>query len=158
EDLFRDFGLNELVDTIVSIGYWLNSLGRDAAWLQARVQDQCSAALDLEREIGDEIRKYGGMLSKIGELADELDAHKAKHPLRNRGDFRALLPKIGQIAGVENSGRLSAIAGLFMEQFRSKKRAANAMDFDDLLLGARDLLKQNDGIRRQYQNHFHALL
>ncbi|HYR42335.1 MAG TPA: UvrD-helicase domain-containing protein, partial [Terriglobia bacterium] len=158
EDLFRDFGLNGLVDTLVSIGYWLNSLGRDAEWLQTRVQDQRSAASDREREIGDEIRKYGGVISKIGELADELDAHKAKHPLRNRDDSRSLLPRIGQIAGVETSGRLSRIAGLFIEQFRSKKRAANAMDFDDLLLGVRDLLRRHDRIRRHYQNHFQALL
>ncbi len=72
EDLFRDFGLNGFVETLVSIGYWLNSLGRDASWLQARVQDQRRAAVELEREIGDEIRKYGGSPDKIGELADEL--------------------------------------------------------------------------------------
>ena len=32
------------------------------------------------------------------------------------------------------------------------------MDFDDLLLGARDLLKHHPDIRRHYQNHFQALL
>src|SRR5437899_6903412 len=32
ENVFRDFGLNGLVETLVSIGYWLNSLGRDTEW------------------------------------------------------------------------------------------------------------------------------
>src|SRR5436309_6329701 len=36
ENLFRDFGLNELVDTLVSAGEWLNSLGHDADWPLAR--------------------------------------------------------------------------------------------------------------------------
>src|SRR5207237_1856366 len=33
-----------------------------------------------------------------------------------------------------------------------------ALDFDDLLLGARDLLKGHEGIRQHYQDHFQALL
>src|SRR5437870_12355675 len=44
------------------------------------------------------------------------------------------------------------------ERFRAKKRAANGLDFDDLLLGARDLLKNHTAIRQHYQNHFQALL
>jgi ATP-dependent helicase/nuclease subunit A len=156
--IFRDFGLIGLVDTLVSLGYWLNSLGHDPNWLEARIKDQRLAAAELEKAIGEDIRKYGGTFEKIGELADELEAKKTKHPLRKRDDARALLPKIGQIAGVATSERLCNLAGLFFERFRSKKRAANAMDFDDLLLGARDLLKHDAGIRRHYQNHFQALL
>src|SRR5262249_40638151 len=38
------------------------------------------------------------------------------------------------------------------------KRAANFMDFDDLLLGARDLLKQHPEVLRRYQSQFRALL
>src|SRR5437870_13366810 len=44
------------------------------------------------------------------------------------------------------------------ERFRAKKRAANGLDFDDLLLGARDLLKNHPAIRHHYQNHLQALL
>src|SRR5215470_1520802 len=156
--IFRDFGLQGLVETLVSLGYWLNSLGHDSAWLDARVNDQRRAAAVIEKTIGDEIRKYGRTFEKIGELSDELEAKKAKHPLRKRDDPRALLAQIGQIAGVETSYRLSKLAGLFLERFQAKKRGANAMDFDDLLLGARDLLKNHADIRRHYQNHFQALL
>src|SRR5438034_941387 len=103
ENLFRDFGLNELVDTLVSAGDWLNSLGRDADWLLARVQDQEKTAADLEKQIGDEIRRYGGSFEAIGERFDELETGTAKDTLRRRDDPRALLPRIGQIAGVRNS-------------------------------------------------------
>ena len=158
ENLFRDFGLNELVDTLVSAGDWLNSLGRDADWLLARVQDQEKTAADLEKQIGDEIVRYGGSFEAIGERFDELESRKAKDPLRKRDDSRALLPRIGQIAGVPTSNRLTKLAVLYIERFQSKKRALNAVDFDDLLLGTRNLLREHNDIRRHYQDHFEALL
>jgi ATP-dependent helicase/nuclease subunit A len=158
ENVFRDFGSSGLVETLVSIGYWLNSLGHDAGWLRARVEDQRRAATSIESEIADDIRKYGGTYEAIGELFDQLEACRAKHPLRKKDDAHALLPRIGQIAGVQTADRLSKLAGLFIDQFRSRKRAANALDFDDMLLGARDLLKEHESIRRHYQNHFQALL
>src|SRR5262252_7635608 len=46
ETLFGDFGLDALVDTLVSAGYWLNSLGADGNWMQARVEEQRLAAAD----------------------------------------------------------------------------------------------------------------
>src|SRR5689334_9820454 len=76
--VFRDFGLQGLVETLVSLGYWLNSLGQDANWLQLRVEDQRRAAAKLQSEIVEEIRKYGETFEKIGELADELEARKAR--------------------------------------------------------------------------------
>src|SRR5436190_459672 len=158
EHLFGDFGLENLVETIVSAGYWLNSLGVESHWLEARIEEQQVAASQIEKTIAGEIQKYGGDFQKIGELADELDARKAKHPLRKRDDARALLPRIGQIAGVAAAARLSRLVTMSAARFRSKKRAANAMDFDDVLLGARDLLKDHPAIRRHYQNHFQALL
>jgi len=158
ENLFRDFGLDGLVETLVAAGYWLNSLGHNADWLAARVKDQQKAATDIERQIGDEIRRYGGNYEAIGELFDELESRKAKHPLRKRDDSRALLPQIGQVAGVLTSGRLAKLAGLYIDRFQSKKCALNALDFDDLLLGTRNLLREHDDMRRHYQDQFEALL
>ena len=158
EQLFGDFGLDGLVGTIVSAGYWLNSLGVDDHWLDARNEDQRQAAMAAQAGVAEQIEKYGGDFDKIGELADELETKKARHPLRKRDDAKALLPKIGQIAGVAAAERLSSLVRMSSERFRAKKRAANAMDFDDLLLGARDLLKNHPQIRLHYQNHFQALL
>jgi ATP-dependent helicase/nuclease subunit A len=158
EQLFGDFGLADLVDTIVTASYWLNSLGVGDDWLESRVRAQQLAAAEIEGRVTSEIQKYGGDFQKIGELADELDARKAKHPLRKRDDAAALLPQIGQLAGVAAAERLSRLVKMSSERFRRKKRAANALDFDDLLLGARDLLKHHPEIRRHYQQHFQALL
>jgi ATP-dependent helicase/nuclease subunit A len=158
EQLFGDFGLDGLVDTVVSAGYWLNSLGADGNWLKQRVDDQRRAASPIENEIADDIRRYGGDFQKIGELADELEGKKARHSLRKRDDPHALLPRIGQIAGVASAEHLSRLVALSAEKFRAKKQAVNAMDFDDLLLAVRRLLKEDTAMRRYYQNRFQALL
>ncbi len=158
ERLFGDFGLEGLVETLVSAGYWLNSLGAGGDWLEQRAADQLHAAAELEKDLAGDIAKYGGTFEKIGELADEMDAKRARHPLRKRDDPRALLPQIGQIAGATASTHLSRLVRLTAERFRAGKRSINAMDFDDLLLGVRDLLKNHERIRRHYQDRFQALL
>jgi ATP-dependent helicase/nuclease subunit A len=158
ECLFGDFGLDNLVETIVSAMYWLNSLGVDHQWLAGRVEAQRGAAAEIQIRLASEIQNYGADFEKIGELADELEVKKARHPLRKRDDPSALLPQIGQIAGAASAARLSRLVQMSADRFKAKKRAANAMDFDDLLLGARDLLKNHPDIRGHYQNHFQALL
>jgi ATP-dependent helicase/nuclease subunit A len=158
ERLFGDFGFEGLVEAIVSAGYWLNSLGVDGDWLQDRVRAQRGSARQVEQRLSVELQKYGRDFDRIGELADELEANKVRHPLRKRDDPSALLPQIGRIAGVEVAERLSRLVQTAADRFRAKKRTANAMDFDDLLLGARDLLKTHAGIRRHYQTHFQTLL
>src|SRR5205823_941494 len=57
--LFGDFGLDRLVETVVSAGYWLNSLGKDPAWLIERVDDQQRAADALARDLEEYFAKYG---------------------------------------------------------------------------------------------------
>ncbi|MBI4472479.1 MAG: UvrD-helicase domain-containing protein [Acidobacteria bacterium] len=158
EALFGDFGLEKLVETIVSAGYWLNSLGENTAWLESRIERQREAARILEAELAEQIQKYGGDFGRIGDLADELDAKRARHPLRKRDDPAALLPRIGQIAGVSVAAQLTQLIAQSAERFRMKKLDANALDFDDLLLGARDLLRARKDIREHYKNHFAALL
>src|SRR5215510_235623 len=123
EQLFGDFGLDGLVETIVAAGYWLNSLGVDDDWPQARIDDQRVAASMLQREHSASIEKYGSDFQNIGELADELEAKKAKHPLRKRDDSEALLPRIGQIAGVAAAERLARLVCVSVRRSRSKKRS-----------------------------------
>src|SRR5262249_1216129 len=128
EQLFADFGLENLVETIVSAGYWLNSLGQGDAWLDSRVEAQRAAAAELAPTIAAEIEKYGGDFQRMGELADEIEAKKVpRHPLRKRDEPAALLPKIGQIAGVEVAERLSRVVKQSSERFRERKRVANAL-------------------------------
>lgn len=158
ESLFGDFGLDGLVDAVVSAGYWLNSLGVDGEWLKQRIQDQRHASSEIEREIAADLRRYGTDFERIGELADEIEGQKAKHALRKRDDPYALLPRIGQIAGVASAERLSRLLILYNERFDARKRVINALDFDGLLISVRNLLKSDPVIRRYYQERFQALL
>ncbi|HEX5000564.1 MAG TPA: UvrD-helicase domain-containing protein, partial [Terriglobia bacterium] len=157
--LFGDLGLETLTQTIIRASTWLNSLGHDGAWLAGRVDDQQAAADLLKESLAAEMEKYGPDFETIGELADEVEARKSRnHPLRKRDDARALLPRIGRIAGVRPAAELTRLTGLSMESFRLRKRAANALDFDDLLIGVRDLLKHFPAIRAHYHGRFRALL
>jgi ATP-dependent helicase/nuclease subunit A len=159
ERVFGDFGLDVLVEAVVSATYWINSIGKDPAWLKQRAVDQVLAAKALEDEMAPDLAKYGPDWEKIGLLADELDARRApKHPLRKRDDPNAILPRVGQLAGASVSCALSELVALSVERFQARKRAANALDFDDLLLGARNLLRDVISIREHYQKYFDALL
>src|SRR5262249_26974181 len=115
ECLFGDFGLENLVETIVSAMYWLNSLGVDHQWLAGRIEAQRVAAAEIQTKLASEIQKYGADFEKIGELADELEVKKARHPLRKRDDSSALLPQIGQIAGAASAARLSRLVQMSAE-------------------------------------------
>jgi len=156
--LFGDFGLERLVEAVVIAGYWLNSLGKNADWLNDCVKAQQQAADDVSRDLREYLEKYGPDFELIGELADDLDAKKAKHPFKKRDDAQAVLPRLGQIAGVETARDLSSLVLLSSSRLQAKKRTLNALDFDDLLLKTRDLLANVEPIRRYYQDRFQALL
>ena len=49
---------------------------------------------------------------------------------------------------------LNKITAQVWELYEKKKNKENALDFDDLLLKAVTLLKENENIRKQYQNRF----
>ena len=85
ERLFGDFGLDHLVETIVSAGYWLNSLGFDARWLDARAGDQQHAASVIEQELAYQIQKYGGDLEKVGEVAANIRKLRKPDPYKGKG-------------------------------------------------------------------------
>ena len=51
-----------------------------------------------------------------------------------------VLPRIGQIAGAAVAVELAKLVELFVQRFVSRKRAANVLDFDDLLRETRNLL------------------
>src|SRR5215467_12869454 len=59
-DLFGDFGLERLVESAVSAVYWLNSVGKDAHWLDRCTDRQNEAALTATPELASYLEKYGG--------------------------------------------------------------------------------------------------
>ena len=141
--LFGDLGLDVLTDTIVRAAYWLNSLGKDAQWLNERVIDQQAMAAQWSERLSAEIARYGGNPERIGELADEVDARKARHPLqearRPAGDSSAHRPDRRCAGCARIVAPCLAVARALSP---AQEARANALDFDDLLLGVRDLLKR----------------
>jgi ATP-dependent helicase/nuclease subunit A len=156
--LFGDFGLDVLVDMLIRTAYWMNSLGKDAAWLLECARAQQEAADVLRPSVAEYLEKHGNDFERFGVFVDEQDAKKAKHPFKKKDDADALLPRIGQIAGVSVARDLSELVRLSVECFRARKRAVTAMDFDDLLLETRNLLRDSERIRRYCQAHFEAVL
>lgn len=156
--LFGAFGLDGLVEILVRTAYWMNSLGKDAEWLSERAHDQVRAAEAVRGSVTDYLAKFDGDFERIGLFADEQDALKSKHAFKKRDDPDAVLPRIGQIAGADVAVELAQLVRLFVQTFTARKRVSNALDFDDLLLMTRDLLRDFEGIRRQCQTSFETVL
>ena len=157
-DLFAGFGLDSLVDVMVQTAYWMNSLGKDATWLRERADHQVATAESVRVSVASHLEKFSGDFERIGLFADEQDAKKAKHSFKKRDDPDEVLPRIGQIAGSAVAVELARLIELFVEGFRAKKRAANALDFDDLLLATRNLLRDSPAVLRHCQSQFQAIL
>jgi ATP-dependent helicase/nuclease subunit A len=157
-ELFAGFGLDGLTEVLVSTAYWMNSLGRDAAWLRKCADDQVQAGERLRATVAEYMDPFEGDVERIGIFADEQDAKKSKHPFRKREDSEAILPRIGQIAGAAVAGELARLIDVSVECFTRKKRSANALDFDDLLLQSRNLLRDFSDVRNRCQAHFQAVL
>src|SRR4030095_7299733 len=157
-ELFAAYGLDGLVDVLVHTVYWINSLGKDTTWLSERAKDQVTAAEAVRASVSDYLAKFGGDFERIGLFADEQDALKTKHAFKKRDDPDAVLPRIGQIAGAAVAVELSQLIGRFVQQFKVQKRAANALDFDDLLLSTRNLLRDSLDVRLQCQMRYQNIL
>jgi len=157
-DLFADFGLDGLVDILIRTAYWMNSLGKDAAWLREKAELQVKAAEDLRVALASHLEKFNGDFERIGVYADEQDARKAKHPFKKRDDPDEVLPRIGQIAGAAVAVELAKLTDLFIQTFNARKQEARVLDFDDLLLKTRDLLRDSQDVRLRCQRQFETVL
>jgi ATP-dependent exoDNAse (exonuclease V) beta subunit len=157
-ELFADFGLDSLIDILIKTAYWMNSLGQDASWLRERADLQVKAAEEVRALVASHLEKFDGDVERIGLYADEQDARKARHPFKKRDDPDEALPRIGQIAGARVAVELAKLTDLFVQGFNSRKGSANVLDFDDLLLKTRDLLRDSADVRRRCQQQFETVL
>ncbi|HVQ64500.1 MAG TPA: UvrD-helicase domain-containing protein, partial [Terriglobia bacterium] len=157
-ELFANFGLDSLVDILVKTAYWMNSLGKDAVWLRERADEQVEAAQGVRASVAAHLDKFDGDFERIGLFADEIEASRAKHPFKKRDDPGEVLPRIGQIAGAAVAVELAKLVELFVQRFVSRKRAANVLDFDDLLRETRNLLRDFEDVRRRCQTQFETIL
>ena len=96
-------------------------------------------------------------LAAVREAMRALDVSEKLHPPRRL---------LSRISARKNSGRIAAdedALGLgpterVMERYTAILRAAGALDFDDLLLRARDLLERDAGVREAWQRRFPYVL
>src|SRR5207249_295033 len=84
--LFGDFGLDGLVDALVRTAYWMNSLGKDAAWLLERAAAQKQAAGEVRGSVAEYLEKHDNDFERLGLFVDEQDAKRAKHPFKKKDD------------------------------------------------------------------------
>ena len=157
-ELFADFGLEGLIDILIRTAYWMNSLGKDTTWLREKAAMQVEAAEEVRATVASHLEKFEGDFERIGLYADEQDARKARHPFKKRDDPDEPLPRIGQIAGARVAVELAELTHLFVQNFNSRKRAANILDFDDLLLKTRDLLRDVAEVRQRCHRQFETVL
>ncbi|HET9941866.1 MAG TPA: UvrD-helicase domain-containing protein, partial [Terriglobia bacterium] len=81
-ELFADFGLDTLIDILIKTAYWMNSLGKNAAWLRERADLQMEAADAVRATVATHLEEFNGDFERVGVFADEQDARKARHPFK----------------------------------------------------------------------------
>ena len=86
-------------------------------------------------------------------LYDDDDRNPGKKKKGRKEKFRLDL-LVGIEADAPRLRSLFKVARLYFEAYDEKKRRRDSLDFDDLLLLARDLLKDNKEIRKRYCNKF----
>ena len=133
--------------------------------------DAFAAALrELARDDDDVVRLAAGFRSRLGSLVNG-----AWRELRNRGIAAPALPEIAQVVldgelGDEPEEQLEALAlgslaGLdrllreFGSRYERLKADRSGLDFDDLQLGALELLRENEAIRQAcHERYAHVLV
>ncbi len=89
-----------------------------------------------------------------GDAGNELFGTAEAHYETCRSTFASLMGQIGGALVADLSGELDEL----LEDYASRKRAAAALDFDDLLLKARDLIRGHEEVRealgRRYRHIF----
>jgi len=142
---------------MVSAGYWLNSSGHDAKWLQARVEEQRCAASTLRGQLAGEIQKYGGDFEKMGELADELETKKANMSSASatirRRFFRVSARSRVYVPPSTFHGLSRVPPNVFARRRDPRMRWISTIFCSALATFSRTTLPS-----QHYQNHFQALL
>ena len=94
-------------------------------------------------------------IAAVREAMRALDLSEKLHPPRRM---------LSRISARKNAGRTDEddesadLTGRVMERYREALRAAGAVDFDDLLLRAVELLERNEGVRASWRERFPFLL
>lgn len=135
--------LNELRDLA---NHFADSLARDRSFeeLWAHAHPPRTSFMKTNRLDWRVLGLGGAWLKVAGDAGPTLFQEAKAHYDASSASFAALM---GQLAGALIAEVSSALDDL-MEDYAAQKRAAAALDFDDLLLHARELIRRNDDVRR----------
>ncbi|WP_242373181.1 UvrD-helicase domain-containing protein, partial [Anaeromyxobacter sp. SG26] len=104
-----------------------------------------------------------GRLLALGAAAKGKRLGKGDGPLRELKDAlaaaaEALAPLAAEALAAESKAELCRLVADAEARYAAAKRAARAVDFDDLLVVARDLLRRDAALRAELRGRFRALL
>jgi ATP-dependent exoDNAse (exonuclease V) beta subunit len=166
EDFDRDHQIDELVGEMQDLGEW-SEAGRPDQWLTkslAYLKRFVSEVTRLE-SLG-ELRDYDGIEARLFGLlggwgrAKDWKAYYGKDnfpadELRNRRDkLKTSVREFIDMAGGDLAPRLREELWPVVENFEQLKERAGYLDFLDLLLRARNLIRDNGEVRAELQNRF----
>jgi len=97
-------------------------------------------------------------LSAVKEAMRALDLSEKLHPPRRLLSRISRRKNKGRGGGEEEEGLGADLTARVMERYQAVLAAAQALDFDDLLLRARELLEREEAVRAAWQRRFPYLL
>ncbi|MBI3328172.1 MAG: UvrD-helicase domain-containing protein [Nitrospinae bacterium] len=81
-----------------------------------------------------------------------------QHRLGEKASHGGLKALFGALKSEEPTQHLVHLVGMAQAEYTRRKTDARSLDFDDLLIRARDLLKLHSAVRRRYKSRFRAIL
>jgi DNA helicase-2/ATP-dependent DNA helicase PcrA len=97
-------------------------------------------------------------LSAVKEAMRALDLSEKLHPPRRLLARISARKNSGRAPGDEDDGLAASLTERVLERYAAILRAAGALDFDDLLLRARDLLARDERVREAWRRRFPYVL
>ena len=97
-------------------------------------------------------------LAAVKEAMRALDLSEKLHPPRRLLSRISARKNAGRTAPEEDDGVAASLTERVSERYAAILQAAGALDFDDLLLRAKDLLAGNEGVRQSWRRRFPYVL
>jgi len=161
----RDATLDELLEVMESLAVWGARTDADE-WFGKSLIEIAKATDEVRRAERVQERDYDWLEAWVGELVRQRHWswkgwRRWKNPdfpieelLPRRNELHARLSQFVDDAGADLAPLLRDDLLPVVEAYESAKRDVGCLDFDDLLIRARDLLRTDAGVRREMQHRY----
>ncbi len=160
----RDGAIDMLIAEMKELSAWADK-GDKTQWFTRSLLDLKHFVADITRVEEDMGRDYDGVEAR---LFDFLPAWKSKNYVayykrdefpadelkRRRNSLKEMIQDFVQRAGADLAPRLRDDLMPIIDEYTRLKDRAGCLDFLDLLLRARDLVRDNDSVRAELQKRF----